>query len=84
MRGMYLVAPNNMDHDHHVGEGNQPLWFAEGYEDVIIDLVAKGPVADERNREIADCNHNISNNNSLPHGFLRWRLWRGWDGGLDL
>jgi hypothetical protein len=42
-----------MDYDHHVSEGDKPLRFAEGDEDVVIDWFAESPVADERNREVA-------------------------------
>ena len=81
---MYLVAPDNMDHDHHVGEGDEPLWIVEGDEDVVIHFVAESPIADECNREVAECHHDIGHNNSLPHRFLRWLLWCRRDGGLDL
>jgi hypothetical protein len=36
-----------MDNDHHVGEGDEPLGLVECDEDVIINLVAKGPVSKE-------------------------------------
>ena len=37
-----------MNDDHHVGEGDEPLGFPEADEDVIINLVAKRPISDER------------------------------------
>jgi hypothetical protein len=43
----YLVAANDMNDDHHVGEGDEPLGFPEADEDVVINLVAKRPVSDE-------------------------------------
>ena len=47
MYNMYLVAANDMDDDHHVGEGDEPLGPGERDEDVAVNSFAKGPVTDE-------------------------------------
>jgi hypothetical protein len=73
-----------MNNDHHVGEGDEPLGFAEADEDVVVDLVAEGPVADERGREVARGDDGVGDDGALPHGLLGRPLRRGRDGGLDL
>lgn len=65
----------NMNQNKHVSCSNQPPWTLQCHEDVIINCIAESPVSNQSNREVADGNYNISNNNTLPHGYF-WRFLR--------
>ena len=73
-----------MDDDHHVGCGDEPPRPVQGDEDVLIDVVAEGPVADERDGEVAGGDDDVGDDDALPHGLLGRLPRRGRDGGLDL
>jgi hypothetical protein len=82
--GIHLVAANDVDDDHHVGGGDEPPWPVQGDEDVLIDAVAEGLVADERDGEVAGGDDDVGDDDALPHGLLGQLPRRGRDGGLDL
>lgn len=68
----HLVAADDMNCNHHVSHCNQPPWFLQRDENVIINRVSEGPVADQRSREVAHGHHNVSNNDTLHHRLLGW------------
>jgi hypothetical protein len=80
----YLVAANDVDDDHHVGERDEPPGPAERDEDVVLDAVAERPVADERDGEVAERDDDVGDDDALPHGLLGRLLGSRRDGGLDL
>lgn len=80
----YLIASNNMNNNKEVSHYNKPCWFFQGKEDVIFNFIAKHPISNECNREVAQCNDYIGNNNSSPHRPLGWLLGCRWDCCLDL
>ena len=81
---VYLVTTKEMDDDHHVGDGDEPPWFLEGDEDVVMDFFAERPVPDERGREVARRDDDVGDDDALPHGLLGRLVRRRRDGGLDL
>ena len=82
--GVHLVAADDVDDDHHVGGGDEPARPVEGDEDVLVDVFAEGPVADERDGQVARGDDDVGDDDALPHGLLGRLPRRRRDGRLDL
>nr|GMC59326.1 hypothetical protein C2845_PM13G01850 [Ipomoea batatas] len=80
----YLVTSNDMNYNKHVGHSNEPHRLFQGDENVAFHRIAKHPVADKGNREVAQRHHNVSNNHSPPHRNLGRLLRRRRDSSLNL
>uniref|UniRef100_A0A7C8ZZI8 Uncharacterized protein n=1 Tax=Opuntia streptacantha TaxID=393608 RepID=A0A7C8ZZI8_OPUST len=65
-----------MDNDKEIGQENKPNRLLKRDEDIVVDIVAKNPIPNEGNREIAQGNHNVGNYNPFPHWFF-WRVFLG-------
>lgn len=81
--GVDLVAPNNMHHHHEIGHSDEPFGAVRVDDDVVSDLVAVGPVADDGHREVAERHHNVGKDDASPHGDLRGPLLGGRNSGLN-
>ena len=79
-----LIASNDMDDHKQVSHCDKPDGLLQSHENVVINAVSKDPIAEERYREVANGDYDVSYNNSSPH----WNLWghlrSRWDGCLNL
>jgi len=80
---IYLIASNDMDNDEHVSHGDKPSRLLKRQKNVIGNLVAKNPVSDQGDGEVAKSDDNVGNDDTLPHWTLGGLLRGGRDGGLD-
>jgi hypothetical protein len=82
--GVDLVAANDV-HDHHeIGSGNKPAGPCNIGDDVLSDVVAVSPVADDGHWKVADGHHDIGHHHTLPHGYFRRPLLCGRNRCLNL
>ena len=72
-----------MNNNEHVSHGNKPSRLFKRHKNVIRNLVAKNPVSDESDGEVAKGDDNVGDDDTLPHRTLGGLLRRGRDGGLD-
>ena len=73
-----------MNDNHEIGHGDHPCWLCHVRKNVVRDMVAVSPVADDRNREVAHSNNDVGEHDTTPHWDLGWPFFCRRDRCLNL